>query len=159
MSYLGRGFVRLLAFNNNLLLVGFVKIRSSRHLLQMASLFKLKPVEKVELVPKHLVKEIVMKGTGESPVKGNTVTCHYTGVLTNGEKFDSSRDRGKPFQFKIGIGQVITAWDLGIASMKIGERAVLTSSSEYAYGEDGAPPVIPPNSTLVFDVELIKISK
>jgi peptidylprolyl isomerase len=124
-----------------------------------AALFKLKPIEKVELVPGHLVKEIIMKGTGESPVKGNTVTAHYTGVLTNGEKFDSSRDRGKPFQFKIGIGQVIQSWDVGMLSMKVGERAVLTSSSEYAYGEDGAPPVIPPNATLVFDVELIKISK
>jgi len=126
----------------------------------MASLFKLKAIEKVDLVPGHLVKEIIMKGSGNDlPNKGNTITAHYTGVLSNGEKFDSSRDRGRPFQFKIGLGQVIQGWDVGMASMKVGERAVFTISSQYGYGEEGAPPVIPSNSSLVFDVELLKISK
>jgi FK506-binding protein 1 len=86
------------------------------------------------------------------------VNAHYTGTLTDGTKFDSSRDRGQPFSFVIGKGQVIRAWDEGIASMKVGERAELTCSPEYAYGARGFPPVIPPNSTLVFDVELISVS-
>ncbi len=86
------------------------------------------------------------------------MNAHYTGTLTDGTKFDSSRDRGQPFSFVIGKGQVIRAWDEGIASMKVGERAELTCSPEYAYGARGFPPVIPPNSTLVFDVELISVS-
>ena len=84
--------------------------------------------------------------------------AHYTGTLTDGTKFDSSRDRGQPFSFVIGKGQVIRAWDEGIASMKVGERAELTCSPDYAYGARGFPPVIPPNSTLIFDVELISVS-
>jgi FK506-binding protein 1 len=86
------------------------------------------------------------------------VNAHYTGTLTDGTKFDSSRDRGQPFSFVIGKGQVIRAWDEGIASMKVGERAELTCSPDYAYGARGFPPVIPPNSTLIFDVELISVS-
>jgi FK506-binding protein 1 len=83
---------------------------------------------------------------------------HYTGTLTNGNKFDSSRDRGSPFVFTIGVGQVIKAWDEGVATMSVGERANLTASPDYAYGARGFPPVIPPNSTLIFDVELISIN-
>ena len=79
----------------------------------MASLFKLKATETVELVPGHLKKEIVMPGQGGTPTKGCTVTAHYTGKLTDGSEFDSSRARGKPFQFKIGLGQVIQGWDVG----------------------------------------------
>ncbi len=86
------------------------------------------------------------------------MNAHYTGTLTDGTKFDSSRDRGQPFSFVIGKGQVIRAWDEGIASMKVGERAELTCSPDYAYGARGFPPVIPPNSTLIFDVELISVS-
>ncbi len=113
-------------------------------------------METVDLVPGNLKKEVILKGTGATkPARGQLVTAHYTGKLTNGSEFDSSRKRGKPFQFKIGMGQVIKGWDVGIASMVKGERAVLTCSPEYAYGEDGYPPVIPENSTLMFDVELI----
>lgn len=79
----------------------------------------------------------------------------YVGTLTNGNKFDSSRDRGRPFQFKLGQGQVIRGWDEGVAQMSIGEKATLTCSPDYAYGARGFPPVIPPNSTLVFEVELL----
>ncbi len=82
---------------------------------------------------------------------------HYTGWLTNGTKFDSSRDRGQPFQFNLGRGEVIKGWDEGVASMKVGGRRKLTIPSDLGYGPRGMPPVIPSNATLVFDVELLGI--
>lgn len=90
-----------------------------------------------------------------SPETKDVVTVHYTGTLTNGEKFDSSRDRDDPFTFTLGTHQVINAWDVGVATMKVGERATFECKAEYAYGERGAPPKIPPNATLIFDVELL----
>ena len=81
----------------------------------------------------------------------------FTGTLTDGTKFDSSRDRGKPFEFKIGQGNVIKGWDEGVAQMSKGQRAKLTCSPDYAYGARGFPPVIPANATLIFDVELINM--
>merc|ERR1711962_300927 len=100
-------------------------------------------------------KEIIKAGDGTNyPPKGSTVSVHYTGTLTDGTKFDSSRDRGKQFEFKLGQGQVIKGWDEGVAQMTKGERAKLTCSADYAYGSRGFPGLIPPNSTLVFDVEL-----
>jgi len=95
---------------------------------------------------------------GATPQKGQTVTVHYTGTLTDGKKFDSSRDRQKPFQFKIGRGEVIKGWDEGVAQMTIGEQAKLTCSADYGYGAKGFPGVIPPNATLIFDVELLGIN-
>lgn len=84
---------------------------------------------------------------------------HYTGTLaSNGSKFDSSRDRGRPFEFKLGAGQVIRGWDEGFAKLSLGQVAKLTLPPEYAYGANGYPPVIPPQSTLIFDVELISFS-
>ena len=89
---------------------------------------------------------------------GSTVTVHYTGTLfSNGDQFDSSRDRGDKFEFKIGQGQVIKGWDVGVASMKIGERCDLLIHSDYAYGNQGSPPKIPSKATLVFDVELFSV--
>ena len=103
------------------------------------------------------IDEIIV-GTGASPTKGKTVIVHYTGWLLNGKKFDSSVDRGKPFEFRIGVGQVIQGWDQGVMSMKIGGKRRLTIPPQLAYGSrnvgDG---LIPPNSTLIFEVELLGV--
>ncbi|XGB39185.1 MAG: FKBP-type peptidyl-prolyl cis-trans isomerase [Cyanobacteria bacterium LVE1205-1] len=99
----------------------------------------------------------LIEGKGASPTTGNLVTVHYTGTLTDGTQFDSSRDWGTPFKFKIGIGQVIKGWDEGVASMKVGGRRKLTIPSALGYGSRGAGGVIPPNATLIFDVELIAV--
>src|SRR2546423_3347110 len=96
-------------------------------------------------------------GTGTEAKSGKQVTVHYVGTLTNGTKFDSSRDRGEGFDFKLGAGQVIKGWDQGVAGMKVGGLRKLTIPPELAYGAGGYPPVIPPNSTLVFEVELLKV--
>lgn len=105
-----------------------------------------------------MTKEILKEGDATTfPQRGQTVVVHYVGTLTNGQQFDSSRDRGEPFRFRIGMQEVIQGWDAGVATMSKGERARLNISSQYAYGAEGIDGVIPPNADLIFDVELIDI--
>jgi FKBP-type peptidyl-prolyl cis-trans isomerase FkpA len=99
----------------------------------------------------------LVEGTGAEAKAGNTVTVHYVGTLTNGIKFDSSKDHGAPFSFRLGRGEVIRGWDLGVSGMKIGGKRKLTIPGNLAYGPRGCPPDIQPNATLVFEVELLAV--
>ncbi|CAI0561168.1 unnamed protein product [Linum tenue] len=119
----------------------------------------LKVGEEKEIGSQGLKKKLVKAGEGwDTPDNGDEVEVHYTGTLLDGTKFDSSRDRGTPFKFTLGQGQVIKGWDVGIKTMKKGENAVFTIPADLAYGASGSPPTIPPNATLQFDVELLSWS-
>jgi FKBP-type peptidyl-prolyl cis-trans isomerase len=105
----------------------------------------------------ELKSETLRPGQGAEAKAGDRVNVHYVGTLTDGTKFDSSRDRGQGFRFTLGRGEVIQGWDQGVAGMKIGELRKLTIPSSLAYGKRGFPPVIPPDSTLVFEVALLGV--
>lgn len=109
--------------------------------------------------PSGLSYTDLVKGTGASPTSGKNVTVHYTGWLENGTKFDSSVDHGQPFTFRIGAGEVIPGWDEGVMSMKVGGKRKLVIPPQLGYGAAGAGGVIPPNATLIFEVELLDVAK
>lgn len=114
--------------------------------------------DNVVTTPSGLKYVDLKEGTGETPTAGQTVTVHYTGTLEDGTKFDSSRDRNRPFSFRLGVGQVIKGWDEGLSTMKVGGQRQLIIPPELGYGARGAGGVIPPNATLLFDVELLEVS-
>ncbi len=118
-------------------------------------------VARMEKTTSGLEFEDTVVGTGVSPAKGQTCVMHYTGWLwvngAKGSKFDSSLDRGSPFEFPIGQGRVIKGWDEGVASMKVGGKRTLRISPQLGYGDRGAAGVIPPNATLLFEVELLNV--
>jgi peptidylprolyl isomerase len=113
--------------------------------------------QKTVTLPDGLKYTDLVTGKGAQPKKGQTVSVHYVGTLTNGTKFDSSRDRGQPFSFALGEGQVIAGWDEGVATMRVGGRRKLIIPPKLGYGDAGAGGVIPPNATLIFDIELLGI--
>jgi FKBP-type peptidyl-prolyl cis-trans isomerase len=102
--------------------------------------------------------EKLTSGAGTQPKKGQAVTVHYTGWFTDGGKFDSSVDRNEPFTFALGLGQVIAGWDAGVATMRVGDKVKLTIPPEMAYGRAGYPGAIPPDATLIFEVELLAVA-
>jgi FKBP-type peptidyl-prolyl cis-trans isomerase len=137
------------------LVIGFVFIKKQNY-----NENSLENNEKIIIKQKNMEvkKEILKEGSGEQQVvKGNSVSVHYTGTFEDGAKLDSSVDRNQPFNFTVGIGQVIPGWDEGLIGMKIGEKSKLTIPPEMGYGPAGIPGAIPPNSTLIFEVELLEI--
>ncbi len=115
------------------------------------------PGIKVDETRDEFKSEDVKVGEGAEAKEGSAVKVHYTGTLKSGKKFDSSRDRDEPFEFTIGLGQVIKGWEKGVVGMKVGGQRKLTIPFDLAYGEAGKPPDIPPRATLLFDIELLEV--
>lgn len=146
----------------------FARIWAPWPLMAMGALFLLSGCDKREELPAGPGVNIVEKkdefkiedvkvGQGAEAKEGSTVSVHYTGTLTSGKKFDSSRDRNEPFEFTVGQGQVIKGWEKGVVGMKVGGKRKLTIPYDMAYGEAGKPPDIPPRATLLFDIELLEV--
>jgi len=110
-----------------------------------------------EIENNELKVEVLNEGQGKATENGDNVSVHYVGTLEDGTKFDSSVERGVPFEFNLGAGQVIKGWDLGVLGMKVGEKRKLTIPSILAYGDEARGAIIPPNATLIFEVELLEI--
>lgn len=139
--------------NNKVLIFFFILI-----LISLVYFFGFRQKKSLEGENESQLKiEILKEGAGQSVIKGDTVVLHYTGTFLDGTKFDSSLDRGTPFSFTLGAGQVIQGWEQGILGMKKGEKRKLTVGPDLAYGSSGIGGVIPPNATLVFEVELLEI--
>lgn len=115
------------------------------------------PDDQIKITESGLKYIVEVVGTGEQAVAGKTVRVHYTGKLLDGKVFDSSHKRGEPIEFPLGVGRVIKGWDEGIAMMRVGGKAQLVVPPNLAYGSSGAGGVIPPNATLIFDVELVDV--
>jgi FKBP-type peptidyl-prolyl cis-trans isomerase len=137
-------------------LVGYYFMKKNNPEVQNSSLTTPSPSVSISAVEELKIEDITV-GTGAEAVSGKKITVNYSGTLTNGTKFDSSYDRGTPFSFTLGAGQVIQGWDKGFAGMKIGGKRRLTIPSSMGYGATGAGGVIPPNATLIFEVELLKV--
>jgi len=142
---------------NRLFLVGFLFVLSAMFI-SVDSFAEAEKKSQYTTTDSGLRYRIFKEGTGPKPAKGDTVKVHYTGKLTDGSVFDSSKGRG-PFTFKVGTGQVISGWDEGVIDMKVGEVRELVIPPNLGYGSRGAGSVIPPDSTLVFEVEMLEIVK
>jgi len=144
----------------NVLILGFIILVPVVIWVVMAKPFGggSKPAESANAGGTDLKIEDLTVGSGAEAVDGKRVSVHYTGTLTDGSKFDSSLDRGQPFEFGLGDGQVIPGWDMGVKGMKVGGKRRLTIPSDLGYGAAGSPPVIPPNATLLFDIELLGVN-
>ncbi|MBE9007879.1 FKBP-type peptidyl-prolyl cis-trans isomerase [Fortiea sp. LEGE XX443] len=134
-----------------------ITVTENNTLIASNAMSEAKSEANVVTTPSGLKYVEIEEGTGATPESGQTVVVHYTGTLENGTKFDSSRDRNRPFSFTIGIGQVIKGWDEGLSTMKVGGRRQLIIPADLGYGSRGAGGVIPPNATLLFDVELLEV--
>lgn len=168
LSFLGYGLVVFLATFGIVYLLNYTS-DSKKNDVQTSDLNETQNgdvVDKNEIVVENnesitmneeLKIEDLVVGTGEEAVVGKNISVHYTGTLTDGTKFDSSKDRNMPFEFTLGVGQVIQGWDQGFKGMKVGGKRKLTIPASMGYGSQGAGGVIPPNATLIFEVELLDV--
>lgn len=144
-------------WKNVALVLGFFVLLTGSSILLMYDNSTTSGSQQTTADKKELIKEDILVGKGEEAVNGKKVTVNYLGTLEDGAKFDSSYDRKQPFEFTLGEGSVIPGWELGVLGMKEGGKRKLTIPSDLGYGQAGSPPVIPPNATLVFEIELLKV--